>query len=389
MGRRHGDLGSPRASDLRHPAEEGEGCVARSRAPLRLGAARGAATYLATNETHPLDAQAWTDFRPFFFEEPFAFAGRDAAEQHLARVPKLAWPVYFEAHFWNAFPIGATDAGDYVLAQVQGAGDETCPVFRYDHETGLLTREADSIAELVARARRRVPPGRARRRRSPKSAPAFDPGALSERSYWLSTLLRGAMPDDLGGDMAKAPSFTSFRKEKNELAAHPHLALYWLFAHAVLENRGAFAATASSREALRAGLEAPSRARPVGEREVVAQLVRDRDGRARPAPRLDREGDLSLDWKDVRELARRSRSRSADDRDGVATRSASPAPRLSSERRSLCTPPGRAVRRLRIGRGRRGGARDPRRGSSNPRVRMLDGDVRALRPGRRSGWRRP
>lgn len=202
------------------------------------------ATLLEVNVRYPLDTQEWGELRPLYFKEPFAFAGPDAAAQHLERVTTLDWPVYFEAHFWNAFPIGATPGGDYWLAQVQTPDGDHSPVYRYDHETAALTREEPSITELVRQERSAAPPDRhagGKATKPPKEAVPLDPAALQTRSAWLTAVLRGQALE-LDEELAtKAPAFTAFAKEKAALVTAPHLALYWLFAHMMLGNRTAFA----------------------------------------------------------------------------------------------------------------------------------------------------
>ncbi len=193
-------------------------------------------TLLAVHETHALNRQWWGELRPFFFVERFAFAGPSAASKHLQRLPKLGWPVYFDAHFWNAFPIGATGGADYWLAQSESPDGIHSAVYLYDHETGSLTREAPSIESLVRR-QRKLGAANAKALR----APLLDARVLYRRSYWLTTVLRGEDPDDLAAELGKhAPPFAAFASEREQLAEWPHLALYWLFAHMVLENRKAF-----------------------------------------------------------------------------------------------------------------------------------------------------
>lgn len=217
-------------------------------------------TWLSVNTTHRLDAQSWGELRPMHFAETFGIARSDAAKKHLTRRPKLGWPVYFDAHFWNAFPIGASPGGDFWLARVQPTNTGASAAYRYEHETGELIFEAGSLVGLVERERRekRAPPTKA-----PKNVTLtrLDPIALSKRSYWLTTLLGGEEPDDLEREWKKnAPTFAVFESERTYLAEAPHLALYWLFAHALLRNeqafREAYQATAGSKHAFVASARA-------------------------------------------------------------------------------------------------------------------------------------
>lgn len=234
---------------------EGLSPRAKKRAPSKEAQHYGAAlapevtTLLEVAERFPIEAQSWSELRPLFFREPYGLPGKDAAEAHLTRAPELGWPVYFEAHFWNAFPIGATPGGDYWLAQLEGSSSPGRAVFLYDHET-VLARSASSLSSLVARERGGK---RSAAEKASKSDPRFDPAALYRRSGWLTSWLVGRWPDDVETEMRAAPAMTAFSAELGLLGAAPHLALYWLFAHAVLRNTSALdaaiAATATSKHA--------------------------------------------------------------------------------------------------------------------------------------------
>jgi hypothetical protein len=196
------------------------------------------ATLLAVRQTHALEKEEWGELRPFAFIESFGLGGPDAAKKHLERRTQLGWPVYFDAHFWNAFPFGSTGGGDYWLAQAEGTSGGKSATYIYDHETGKLARKTGSIEELVRRSRKlpRIEASTS----TPK--PLFDPVALYKRTYWLTTLLGGTEPDDLDHELKKnAPPLSAFEKEKALLPTASHLALYWLFAHMILRNEDAFA----------------------------------------------------------------------------------------------------------------------------------------------------
>jgi hypothetical protein len=91
-----------------------------------------------------------SDFRPFFFDDPFFPEGHDAALKLVRAGRKMHWPVYYRAHFWGVYCFAATNGADYYLASLEPAPRSR--VFLYDHEEHELRREASSIAELVWRA---------------------------------------------------------------------------------------------------------------------------------------------------------------------------------------------------------------------------------------------
>lgn len=198
------------------------------------------AILIQVRDTHQLDSEHWGDYLPFFFEERFTLLGKDVAARHLRRGRELGWPVFLEAHFWNAFPIGASPGGDYWLCQVSTNSAAT-PVFRYDHETGTLSKGPPTLATFVAQHRKAT---RFISETLPGHDELLDPIDLYRRTYWLTTLLRESEPEDLEAELRRcAPTFSDFESERARLHEAPHLALYWLFAHLVLENHTALGQT--------------------------------------------------------------------------------------------------------------------------------------------------
>ncbi len=68
--------------------------------------------------------------------------------------------------------------------------------------------------------------------------PALDPARLAQRSNWL---VRAWMGLPLRCELPEETHISTYETEKKVLSSHPHLTLFWLFTHALLDNPQRFA----------------------------------------------------------------------------------------------------------------------------------------------------
>lgn len=62
---------------------------------------------------------------------------------------------------------------------------------------------------------------------------------LYRRADWLIRLLSGHLGPDFASVLAEAPTFATWLAERDAARSHPHLAIYWMFAHYFFDNLAA------------------------------------------------------------------------------------------------------------------------------------------------------
>src|SRR5262249_50750723 len=109
----------------------------------------------------------------------------------------------------------------------------------YDHESGELGSDYKSIAQFVFENWNESAKGdRAKAKKLPVEQ---DARALFERMKWLWGLPLGEPMYGFAEDIANAPDFAAWEREKKTLAKNPVLANYWMLAHYFLGNEKACA----------------------------------------------------------------------------------------------------------------------------------------------------
>ena len=161
---------------------------------------------------------------------------------------------------------GDDPSGDGCFVSTLPSPDGLARIHVYDHETGELGSEYRSLAQFVFENWNEAAK---RDRAAPKKLPVErDPRALFARMKWLWGLPLGEPMYGFAEDIANAPDFATWEKEKKLLATTPVLANYWMLAHYFLGNHAACA------EAVAIGKKAPGTYTPALAK-IVAQIVSD------------------------------------------------------------------------------------------------------------------
>jgi len=159
---------------------------------------------------------------------------------------------------------GDDPSGDSCFVSTLPSPDGLARIHVYDHETGELGSEYRSIAQFVFENWNE---SAKRDRTAAKKLPVeHDPRALFERMKWLWGLPLGEPMYGFAEDIAKAPDFATWEKEKKSLAKNPVIANYWMLAHYFLGNHAACA------EAVAIGKQVPGTYTPALAK-IVAQLL--------------------------------------------------------------------------------------------------------------------
>lgn len=95
---------------------------------------------------------------------------------------------------------------------------------------------------------------------------ALRPYELFQRSQWLLGHCHDQPTYAFAGHMERAAAFSAWKKEKAQLATHPHLIYYWIIAHYFLQN------DAACREACQLALKLPGELTRALARRMLSQL---------------------------------------------------------------------------------------------------------------------
>jgi hypothetical protein len=138
------------------------------------------------------------------------------------------------------------DERTYAAALAAGAGG-LHPVYLYNPRELAYEPSHASIAALLGELGGTSPPPPPRASGAPP--PLRDPVALSTRASWLACAVVGVSRGDIAEVTASAPGIAAFDAERDLLPTEPHLALYWLLAHACLGNAAELQATLAAARA--------------------------------------------------------------------------------------------------------------------------------------------
>ena len=156
------------------------------------------------------------------------------------------------------YHFGDDPSGDSAWLSTLPNPDDTAEVHVFDHETAELGGPYPSIASFV---RAKWSDADVKRRASKTGGVA-----LYERMKWMWSFGSGEPGYHFAEEMAKAPGFDVWTKEKKAAGKTPHLANYWLLAHYFLGN------TEACREAIVIAAKAPGKITPALAKIVKALL---------------------------------------------------------------------------------------------------------------------
>lgn len=142
--------------------------------------------------------------------------------------------------------LGGDASGDTCFVSVLPHPDQSAEVWVFDHEVGEISHhlgysitdallsawlDEDDEPSYFALAEKELGGDWERGRARFELADALWP-----RCSWLVSLLRGDPGWGFEGRLGDAPTFAQWTDERSAAAAHPHLAIYWMFAHYFFGN---------------------------------------------------------------------------------------------------------------------------------------------------------